>query len=123
MSDIDGAWFVCVDRESGQLVRSWPDDAEGSADHLFGGPGRAIVKVAPVRPMRERAEQAEAERDRLREALRFYADPDNYDDEGAPGEWLTIPSNPSNGGEEYDFDPDGGERARAALTSRAEEGK
>lgn len=78
----------------------------------------AVAVGAEVRLTVERAESLVAawpEIRRLREALAFYADKDNYDDDGTPGEWITIPSNPANGGEETDFEPDLGKRARNAL--------
>ena len=46
----------------------------------------------------------------LSEALRWYADEANYDEEGAPGEWESGVRR-----DEAGFDCDNGERARAAL--------
>lgn len=62
-----------------------------------------------------REQRLEAERDRFREVLEFYANEKNYDDEtGAPGKTMlaSSPMEPV----EYEFDPDMGTRARAALS-------
>ncbi len=61
----------------------------------------------------ERAEKAEAERDRYREALDFYADEKNYDDSGTPGKAYSIDY--GDYGTDWDLDPDFGQRAREAL--------
>ena len=67
-----------------------------------------------------RAEAArwKAEAERLREALAFYADEQNYHD-GIPGEWVTYPGHPGSytGFSETEFEEDHGERARAALSA------
>lgn len=67
----------------------------------------AIWRVAPdgLPTERERA---------LEEALRFYADPFNYND-GVPGHATSIID-----GDAMDWEPDGGARARRALNPRKE---
>jgi hypothetical protein len=58
----------------------------------------------------------EAENARLREALAWYAEKDNWLD-GTPGEWVTYPGHPGSydGFSETEFEHDHGERAREAL--------
>lgn len=63
----------------------------------------------------DRIEAQETEIGRLRGALRFYADPDNYDAAGAPG----VRTNHSSG-IGHDWVDDHGDRARAALAAVAD---
>lgn len=52
--------------------------------------------------------------DDLKEALAFYADEKNWDDEGRAGEWQSF-ENLDTIGPEYEFECDNGERARKAI--------
>lgn len=79
----------------------------------------ALWNAAP--DLLDRLELLEQKAERYREALEFYANEKNYDDEtGAPGKAMLAsgPMEPV----EYEFDPDMGARARAALegSGRAE---
>jgi hypothetical protein len=58
------------------------------------------------------------QRNRLRAALAWYADPESYLD-GSPGEWVTHPGHPGSytGFSETEFEHDHGQRARDALCS------
>ena len=57
------------------------------------------------------------------EALRWYADEENYDPEsGAPGQWENASCEPGQP-PEWDFEPDEGERARAALAALKRSGE
>jgi hypothetical protein len=60
-----------------------------------------------------------AEVERLREALRWYADENNWLD-GAAGEWIVEPGHPGSydGFTHDEFEHDNGEKARAALEQR-----
>jgi hypothetical protein len=58
-------------------------------------------------------EPLRAERDKLAEALRWYADLDNYDEENRPG--FTYDSGHAD--DPIGWEPDAGERARAALST------
>ncbi len=62
---------------------------------------------------REYIKALEAERDRYRQALDFYADEHNYDDSGTPGKAYSIDY--GDYGTDWDLDPDFGQRARDAL--------
>lgn len=82
----------------------------------------ALLNAAPV--LLDRLELLEQKAERYREALEFYANEKNYDDEtGAPGKAMLAsgPMEPV----EYEFDPDMGTRARVALegSGRAEGSK
>lgn len=55
---------------------------------------------------------------RMEEVLRWYANEENYDENGVPGKLVCTPSSP-NGPAEYDWEPDCGYRAEQALSSRA----
>lgn len=59
---------------------------------------------------------------RLRGALKFYADPENYDSYGAVGELVTEPGHPDSydGFSHDEWEHDNGERARAALQGEAD---
>lgn len=68
-----------------------------------------------VKHLRQLLFDLRADHRRLHEALCFYADPDHYDDEGRPGEWITTPGHPGSYDGFEDFESDNGDRARAAL--------
>jgi predicted Rdx family selenoprotein len=70
--------------------------------------------VHTAQALSQELERAHRMIERYQETLLFYADPKNYDEEDRPGVGVVYPAS-IDGPTEYDFDPDGGNRARAAL--------
>jgi hypothetical protein len=63
----------------------------------------------------QRLVEVEAERDALRTVVEWYADENNYGDQGDPGEWIVLEPDLERIVAEDEWEADGGERARAAL--------
>ena len=70
---------------------------------------------------KQRAEEAEGENARLREALEWYADERNYDGNGSPGRLAVTHPTCRCPHCVLGFEPDAGMRARSALAARGGE--